>query len=618
MSDNDLRDHLSGLFSDLSPSKGSEATPALSKGSEATPAPSKGSEATIVPEPDSETEARKAESLSLEERVIFDLVGGDAAGSNATLSFDRESPVAAPAAAEPEAAEPSLSAPVGPEGIGAWRVTLGKRSVSVLSVLLYGVIILGGVPLAFLLIRFVGRGAVDWSGFPLYLGLYTLAVVVTLAQWLFNSFLSKALQEAEGQRDEAFRSRTSLTDRVQRLAAANASLQKRALQLQTGAVITRAVVSILEQDGLIQEAVNLICDRFDFYYVGIYMVDKAGANTDEEWAVLQAGTGEAGAQMLAQGHRLKVDGASVVGRCIVSAQARIALDTTLAQDWLLYDDESTGPSEEAGRLDEALDTIEHNSLLPKTRSEIVLPLLSSGQSHTEKRRDVIGALDIHSVEREAFSEQDVSVFQMMADHVAAAIDNARAFTEIQDRLGELRRSRTREQRARLLSPRPIPLYERAQPGVSSLSGDVLSEIEQVVAQRRVVVQSSASDDGGKSTLVAPVALRDQVIGALGLQEVGEGRQWTDDEVALIEAVADQMALAIENARLLEDTRRRAEQEQVLNEMTARFTRSPDVSGLLRSAVRELGRLLPVEEVSVHVGPPDETSVASEDGEANHV
>jgi len=71
-------------------------------------------------------------------------------------------------------------------------------------------------------------------------------------------------------------------------------------------------------------------------------------------------------------------------------------------------------------------------------------------------------------------------------------------------------------------------------------------------------------------------------------------------------VVDQMALAIENTRLIEDTRRRAEREQALSDMTARFSRSLNVDGLLRTAVRELGRLLRIEGVSVHVGPPEDT------------
>lgn len=552
MSDTDLREHLSGLFSDIVP--------------------------------DLEREAEGADSLSpLEESVVFGLFEDepalDAAGRMAA-----QPPL--PVWAEPEKSGEEREIPR--TSISSRKIAPGKRGIRSLSILLYGVIILGGAPLLFLLIRFIGQGAVVWSGFSLYLALYTLAVAVTLAQWLFNSSLTKTLGEMEGQRDAAIRSRTPLENRVKGLAAANASLQKRTLQLQTIAQVSRAVAPILEPDRLAQEAVNLICDRFDLYHAGLFLIDQAG-----EWVVLRAGTGEAGAQMLAQGHRFEVNDDSVVGRCVVNARPRLALDTTAAQAWLLYEDDLAGPGDESAHLSDAVDTLEANALLPSARSEIVLPLLAGER--------VIGALDIHSVELEAFFEEDVPVFQIMADQLAAALNNARTFAETQSRLEELEHSRTREQRASLSPARAIPLYERAQPGVRPLGDVVLPEIERAMARQEAVAQSAASDGGKTSTLVAPVTLRDQVIGSLGLQELEGGRQWASDEIALIEAVADQMALAIENARLLEATQRRAEQEQTLSDMTARFSRSLNVDALMRAAVRELGRVLDVDEVSVHVG-----------------
>ncbi|MEA3342005.1 MAG: GAF domain-containing protein, partial [Chloroflexota bacterium] len=542
-------------------------------------------------EPDAEAEiaaeTEDVERPSLEDTIILGLLGDETAGSDATLPYQREATRLPPDQREATRLPPSDWA--GPEAtreeseiprtnVPVWEVTLGKRSVSVLSVLLYGVIILGGAPLLFLLMRFIGPGAAVWSGFSLYLVLYTLAVAVTLAQWLFNSSLTKTLREVEGQRDAAIRSRAPLESRVKGLAAANASLQKRTLQLQAVAQISHVVASILDQDRLVQEAANLICDRFDFYHVGLFLVDEAG-----EWAVLRAGTGEAGIQMLAQGHRFRMKGDSVVGRCLSSVRPRLALDTTVAQARLLYEDDSTRPGEADAHLGDAVETLEANSLLPRARSEIVLPLLVDGR--------VIGALDVYSVEREAFSEEDASVFQTMAGQLATALNNARTLAETRGRLEKLERSRAREQRARLSPARVIPLYERAQPGVRPLGDIVLPEVERAVARREAVAQSAASDGGKMSTLVAPITLRDQVIGSLGLQELESERQWADDEVALVEAVADQMALAIENARLLETTRRRAERERLTADITAHVRASTEVDTIMRTAIRELGQAL---------------------------
>jgi GAF domain-containing protein/HAMP domain-containing protein len=164
--------------------------------------------------------------------------------------------------------------------------------------------------------------------------------------------------------------------------------------LQTAAEVSRAATSVLDPDQLMRQTVNLIRDRFGFYYVALFLLDET-----KRWAVLRAGTGEPGRQMLEASHRLQVGGESMVGRCTANAEARIALDV----------------GEEAVRFD--------NPLLPETRSEMALPLISRGQ--------VLGALTVQSTEAGAFFEEDIAVLQTMTDQVANAIENARLFEETQ-------------------------------------------------------------------------------------------------------------------------------------------------------------------------------------------
>jgi len=73
------------------------------------------------------------------------------------------------------------------------------------------------------------------------------------------------------------------------------------LQLQTAADVSRATSSVLEPEALIYQTVNLVRDRFDLYYVGLFLLDE-----EHRYAVLQAGTGEAGREMVNRGHRLDV------------------------------------------------------------------------------------------------------------------------------------------------------------------------------------------------------------------------------------------------------------------------------------------------------------------------
>jgi len=348
---------------------------------------------------------------------------------------------------------------------------------------------------------------------------------------------------------------------------AEEALERRALQLQTAAEVSRAISSILNPDELIQQVVNLVRERFGLYYVGLFLVDESG-----RWAVLRAGTGEAGQKMLETGHRLEVGGTSMIGWCVANRQARIALDV----------------GEEAVRFE--------NPLLPETRSELALPLISRGQA--------IGAMTIQSAQPAAFSEEDITVLQTMADQLAIAIENARLFDQTQAALAELEathRLYVREQWAEYIPARVAPHYERTRPGVPPLGEAVLSEVEQAMARRELVVRSGTGDGAEQALLVAPISLRGEVIGALGLHETENRRQWTDDEVALIEAVAEQMALAIENARLLEQTQRRAARDRLLAEITARVRSSLDPQTILRTAVRELGAALGTDRAFVQIG-----------------
>jgi len=188
---------------------------------------------------------------------------------------------------------------------------------------------------------------------------------------------------------------TDITDR-KRVEEEQADLisvmTKRTIQLQTAADVSRAVSSILDLNKLLPTVADLICNHFDYYYVGVFLVEEA-----TEWAVLRAATGKMGEQMLETGHRLKVEDSSMIGWCIKHGQARIALDV----------------GEDAVRF--------KNPYLPLTRSEMALPLITRGE--------VIGAMTIQSQLPAAFSRVDITALQTMADQVANAIKNARLFTD---------------------------------------------------------------------------------------------------------------------------------------------------------------------------------------------
>jgi GAF domain-containing protein len=415
-----------------------------------------------------------------------------------------------------------------------------------------------------------------------------ILAAATMIQWMFNSSLTTFLREAEGKHAEVVRSQEVLRERAEELTAANVALRERSLQLETASQVSQAASSELDSGELMQQVVDLICERFDLYYVGLFLVGEAGAgngaDATQHKMLLRAGTGVAGRWMLTQGYSVEIGDDSIVGQCAARGQAQTMVHMSGAGGGSAGD------------------------LLPQTRSEIALPLRSRGR--------VLGALDVHSIKSEAFSRETIAVLQTMADQIAVTIDNAHLFAELRQRLQEMEASQrlyVREQWTDLAPRRISPFYERARPDAAPLTDAALSEVEEVALRREMVAKLGGDGGTSEAALVTPISLRGQIIGALGLQEVEGRQQWTEDEIALIEAVTDQMALAIENVRLLEETRQLAGWEQTLSDITARFSRSLDTETLLQTAIQELGDLLQVDEVSVHIGSPAEfASVGDEE------
>ncbi len=196
--------------------------------------------------------------------------------------------------------------------------------------------------------------------------------------------------------------------------------EHRAIWLQTTAEVSRVAGTILDVDSMLREVVNLVRDRFDLYYAGLFLVAHNGhGNGDgagQQWAILRVGTGEAGRRMVEEGHRLAVGGGSMIGRCLADKAPRIAMDV----------------GEEAVRFD--------NPLLPETRTELALPLISRGSS--------LGALTIQSDRSAAFSDEDIAILQTMADQLAVTIENATLIESVRARAERERLTRTITDRVR--------------------------------------------------------------------------------------------------------------------------------------------------------------------------
>ncbi|MBN1667443.1 MAG: GAF domain-containing protein [Anaerolineales bacterium] len=370
--------------------------------------------------------------------------------------------------------------------------------------------------------------------------------------------LTQAFQDMTG------RVRTNVQELEQRVAERTASLERRAIQLQTAAEVGRFAATLRDLDELLNEVTHLISNRFGYYHVGIFLLDQAG-----EYAVLQAANSAGGKRMLDRHHRLKVGAEGIVGFVTRQRTPRIALD--VGQDAVFFD----------------------NPDLPQTRSEMALPL--------EAGERLLGALDVQSVEAAAFAEDDIAVLQVLADQVAVAIENAYLFQESQEALdaaqrayGELSRQAWQEF-----------LQAKQELGFASTSdrdlATALPEWSQAMKQASQTGQMVRADE---RTIAIPIVLRDEVLGVVRLVKPVQAGRWSDDEVELMDTLVSQLELALESARLYSDTQRQAERERLTAELADKIHRSLSIDALMQTLIDELGSVLGASSTFIQLGVPE--------------
>jgi GAF domain-containing protein len=327
----------------------------------------------------------------------------------------------------------------------------------------------------------------------------------------------------------------------------NQILERRVNQLRTAAEINRTISAILDPASLIRQVADSVKERFDLYYVGVFLVDE-----QKEFAVLQYGTGEAGRKMVANRHRLAVGGYSMIGWTTQTRKPRIALDT----------------GAEAVRFD--------NPLLPDTKSELALPLAS--------QKNLYGAMTIQSDKPNAFDENDILVLQTIADSLAIALENDNSFQVTQKALEDIR----------VLNKAYV---QQAWGETIANYGDLKYSFE------NPEVPASQSEI---KTINVPLLLRDEVIGEINLEVTSD--ELSQSQLEFLKAVSDQTSSALENARLLEETQRAAAKEQKLNDLSSQFSRALTIEEILKSAVIEFGKLPLVSEASISLIPPEEMNI----------
>jgi len=324
---------------------------------------------------------------------------------------------------------------------------------------------------------------------------------------------------------------------ARRLQQLNQSLEeqeeRRRRDVQVAGRIGRETVFLNDLDDLLKRSINTICNELGFYHAQVFLLDSAGIH-----AVLVHSRGEAGAKLLAKRHKLAVGSKSIVGQATATKRPVIVNDT------------EHDPSGLHG----------YNPLLPDTRAEMALPLMIGD--------DVIGVLDIQSINTNAFLDVDIPTYQLVADQLAIAIYNARLQKESDERIEQinlLNRRLTRD------------AWDHSEKAVQS---------QHAYSYNLMNISPIAPDSEPLPGISTPITIRGHVIGTL--EAVPDGNQnVADADQRVLQAVAERVAIALENARLIDETQRSLAETSILYQLTNQLNEANQLDAILRVIIHSV-------------------------------
>jgi GAF domain-containing protein len=230
-----------------------------------------------------------------------------------------------------------------------------------------------------------------------------------------------------------------------------------------------------------------------------------------------------------------------------------------------------------------------NPDLPDTHSEVALPLKIGER--------VIGALDVQSTEIAAFKEDELGILTTLANQVAVAIQNAHLYRETQMALSEARRTLSKKL---AFTSQALTGFTYAPDGTFRSAPAIQIDKANNNASDQTIILNAASG-ASTPTLHVPVKLRDQIVGFLNIESVDPDRNWSENEIALVQTISERAAFALENARLFESVARRADQEETVARITSNISASTDFNRILQATIQELSHSLNANRAYIQFG-----------------
>lgn len=380
--------------------------------------------------------------------------------------------------------------------------------------------------------------------------------------------------------------------------------RRKALQLETVAEISREVSGSLIVDNLLQQAVELLRVRMNFYHASIFLINETG-----EYVIVREATGDAGMQMKRAGYKIAVGSKSIIGQVTQNKSPMVVNETR--------GDPNYYP----------------NALLPDTQAEACLPLKVGER--------VLGVVDVQSDHAFVFTEENIKILQILADQLAIGVVNSELFAEAQERLSQHRLLHHVTTAAASSSTIEEALNSAVQGLQVTLGGDqisiLLADKEQKTLEVRSAIgypneessrlkipfgvgitgwvashrQTQRINDVSKdsryiavnpkvrSELAIPLIYRNEVLGILNIESI-RVNAYTENDEEMLGTLAGSLAAIIAHSRLLEQFRRQVERERLLYDITSKIRRTSSPEKILSIATNELSKILNTRKAQIEV------------------
>jgi GAF domain-containing protein len=382
----------------------------------------------------------------------------------------------------------------------------------------------------------------DWIAYTVDFSILSTILLIAIAR--FKNEFTRVVSQMQNAFQTLVDERTRLEDRVRERTE---ELEAKTAQLRSSTNIARTVAEIQDISSLMETVTKLISEKFEYYHVGLYILDE-----QKKTAFLQSASSVTGKQLIGHGFRVESDRRNAINKVVEQNSAYITSDI---EDPNFVRDIN----------------------FPITRSRMLLPLTVRG--------NVIGVLDMHSDQPKAFDGQDAEILQTLSDLVAISFDNVRLINETKSLVQqlEINTSLQAQRTWSKLTTRQKPAYQYTPAGVRPLF--------------------SAGKDDVTEGLRIPLILYGQTIGTIKLKRKGGITEWSDRERELVQKIADQVALALENSRLVDEAQKSALRDQMIANISTRVRETLDVESVIRTATTELRRVFDLKEAEINIGSP---------------